>query len=131
MKWLIRLFFRTIRRILGPVMLVYEKLTTPRGVQRPAEQQRQLDEITRDMALYQFRTCPFCLKVRREIKRHSLNIELRDAQHDPQHRQALQEKGGQIKVPCLRYTDSNGRESWLYESDVIIDRLRQMVPEAV
>ena len=85
MKWLIRMFFRGIRRIIGPIMLLIDKLTTPKGVTRPADVQQQLDQQTEQLALYQFKTCPFCMKVRREIKRQSLNIELRDAQHDQQY----------------------------------------------
>ncbi|MGD8407713.1 MAG: glutaredoxin domain-containing protein, partial [Thiohalophilus sp.] len=83
MKWLIRYFFRTVRLIMGPFMLLYEVLTTPRGIQRAPEQQEAIDMQTRQLALYQFRTCPFCIKVRRTIKRLSLNIELRDARNDP------------------------------------------------
>ena len=127
MKWLIRLFFRTIRRVIGPVMLLIDKLTTPKGIQRPDAEQQQINEITKNMALYQFKTCPFCMKVRREIKRQSLNIELRDAQHNQQHRTQLLEGGGQVKVPCLKINNEQGQESWLYESDKIIDYLKQKV----
>ena len=127
MKWLIRLFFRTIRRVIGPVMLLIDKLTTPKGIQRPVAEQQQINEITKNMALYQFKTCPFCMKVRREIKRQSLNIELRDAQHNQQYRTQLLEGGGQVKVPCLKINNEQGQESWLYESDKIIDYLKQKV----
>lgn len=126
MKWIIRLFFRTLRRIIGPIMLLIDKLTTPKGITRSAEAQQQLDEATRGLALYQFKTCPFCMKVRREIKRLSLNIELRDAQHDPQHREQLREGGGAVKVPCLRITQGGAGDSWLYESDEVIKYLRQL-----
>lgn len=127
MKWFIRFFFRTVRRILGPIMLLLDKITSPTGIQRPAEDQQQLDQLTQDMALYQFKTCPFCMKVRREIKRQSLNIELRDAQYDQQHRQQLLKEGGQIKVPCLRVVNKNGEHTWLYESNDVIQYLRQLV----
>ena len=126
MKWIIRLFFRTLRRIIGPIMLLIDKLTTPKGVARPAETQQQLDQITGQLALYQFKTCPFCMKVRREIKRQSLKIELRDAQYDPQHREQLLQGGGQVKVPCLRIPQADGKSTWLYESDEVIGYLRQL-----
>lgn len=126
MKWIIRLFFRTVRRIIGPVMLLIDKLTTPKGINRPAEAQQQLDEVTQQLALYQFKTCPFCMKVRREIKRLSLNIELRDAQHDSQHRAHLLQEGGQVKVPCLRINQRDGAATWLYESDKVIQYLRTL-----
>ena len=127
MKWLFRLFFRTIRRIIGPVMLLIVKITTPKGIQRPEPEQQKIDKMTQNMALYQFKTCPFCMKVRREIKRQSLKIELRDAQHDQQNRTQLLEGGGQVKVPCLKIDNDQGNESWLYESDAIIDYLKQKV----
>jgi len=68
-------------------------------------------------------TCPFCIKARQTLKRLSINIELRDAPKYPQHRQALLEDGGAVKVPCLKITDNNGQFTWLYESDRIIDWL--------
>lgn len=126
MKWIIRLFFRTIRRIIGPIMLLIDKLTTPKGVKRPPEIQQQLDQTTAQLALYQFKTCPFCMKVRREIKRLSLNIELRDAQHDGHHREQLLQGGGQVKVPCLRINQNEGKDTWLYESDSVIQYLREL-----
>ena len=126
MKWVIRLFFRTVRRIIGPFMLLGDKITTPKGVKRPTEEQAKLDESTQNITLYQFKTCPFCMKVRREIKRQSLNIELRDAQHDQQHRQQLLSGGGQIKVPCLTVKNKAGDHNWLYESDNVIEYLREL-----
>jgi len=126
MKWVIRLFFRTLRRVIGPIMLLVDKLTSPKGVERPAEEQGQLDQTTQNITLYQFKTCPFCMKVRREIKRQSLNIELRDAQHNQQHRQQLLSGGGQIKVPCLKVENKDGSPAWLYESDEVIQYLRKL-----
>lgn len=124
MKWLIRTFFKTVRALLGPVMLLWEKLSAPKGVVRPPEQQQRLDEDTRHLALYQFRTCPFCIKVRRTIKRLSLNIETRDAQRPGPDREQLLQQGGRVKVPCLRIRDEQG-ERWLYESNAIIEYLEQ------
>jgi glutaredoxin len=126
MKWIIRLFFRTIRRIIGPIMLLIDKLTTPKGVSRPPEVQQQLDQTTQQLALYQFKTCPFCMKVRREIKRLSLNIELRDAQHDNHHREQLLQGGGQVKVPCLRIQQDDSEDNWVYESNDVIQYLRKL-----
>lgn len=126
MKWLIRLFFRTVRRVIGPIMLLIDKLTSPKGVKRPEAAQQQVDAITKNMSLYQFKTCPFCIKVRREIKRQSLNIELRDAQYNELYRSELLQGGGQIKVPCLKINDA-GKETWLYESSEIIEYLNKIV----
>ena len=76
------------------------------------------------MALYQFKTCPFCIKVRKEIYRLSLNIETRDAQPPGPHRNDLVQGGGKAKVPCLRITDAAGNSQWMYESGAIMDYLR-------
>jgi glutaredoxin len=122
---MIRLFFKTVRAITGPIILFLDWATTPDGIEREEQIQRQLDKKTASLKLYQFKTCPFCIKVRREIKRLSLSIETRDAQFNMQHRDDLLQGGGQIKVPCLRITDEQGKESWLYESDDIISHLRR------
>lgn len=126
MKWIIRLFFRTLRRIIGPIMLLIDKLTTPKGVSRPPEEQQKLDQATASLSLYQFKTCPFCMKVRREMKRLSLNIELLDAQHNQQHREQLLQGGGEVKVPCLRIPSREGKDTWLYESDEVIKYLQKI-----
>lgn len=125
MRFLIRTFFRTLRIILGPFVLLWEMVATPKGIVRPVEQQQAIDLQTQALALYQFKTCPFCIKVRRTMRGLSLNIELRDAQHNPQHRAALLQGGGQIKTPCLKITDAQGDSQWLYESDEITQYLRQ------
>lgn len=119
MRVIIRYFFRTLRLVLTPFMLLSEKLSTPESVTRSAEEQARADEASKDLALYQFKACPFCIKVRKEIARLGLNIETRDAQHNPEHRAALEAGGGQIKVPCLKIQQEDGSERWLYESDEI------------
>ncbi len=125
MKWFIRLFFRTLRLILSPILLSIDWLTSPRGIQRSAEAQAEVDAQCRALSLYQFRACPFCIKTRRALKRLSLNIELRDAQHDAEHRATLLKEGGQVQVPCLRIEGDGveGEVRWLYESEAIIHYL--------
>jgi glutaredoxin len=124
MRWLIRSFFRTLRLVLSPFMILGELLTTPKGMERAPEAQQAVDEACKSLKLYQFRTCPFCIKVRRELKRLSLNIELCDAQHDQACRSELEQGGGQVKVPCLRIEEVDGAVRWLYESDDINTYLR-------
>lgn len=124
MKILIRYFFKTVRILAGPVILFINWITMPRGIVRPAEEQEKIDNKTKDMVLYQFKTCPFCIKVRREKKRLSLNIETRDAQHNPQFREQLLQGGGKIKVPCLKTSDSSGSPVWMYNSNEIKQYLK-------
>ena len=125
MKFVIRSFFKTIRLIVGPILLLWERISTPKGLVRLPAVQDKVDLQCKSFVLYQFKTCPFCLKVRRTIKGLSLKIELRDAQHDAQHRADLLQGGGQIKVPCLRVNDSQGKSHWIYESALIIQYLHQ------
>jgi glutaredoxin len=119
MKPLIRLFFKTLRLVLTPFMLAWFWLTRPKGIVRSAAEQQAVDARTQNLALYHFPTCPFCLKTRRETRRLSLNIELRDAQHDATHRADLIAGGGKAQVPCLLITDAQGKQTWLYESNDI------------
>ena len=124
MKTVIRAFFRTLRVVLGPVMLLKERLTQPTGVQRAPAAQALVDQQCQSLALYQFSTCPFCIKVRQEMRRLSLPIARCDAQHNDTHRQALLAGGGAAKVPCLHITDAAGQTQWLYDSKAIISYLR-------
>jgi len=119
MKIIIRYFFRAVRLILTPIMLLSEKLTTPSPLPRSPEEQQSLDRAANKLALYQFKACPFCIKVRKELARQGLNVETRDARNNPDHRAALQAGGGKLKVPCLLIEHDDGQEEWLYESNAI------------
>src|SRR3989338_7774052 len=94
-------------------------------MQRLPAEQAKVDQQTSRLALYQFKACPFCVKVRFAMKRLSLNIVTRDAQHNPQHKKELTEQGGQHMVPCLRIEKENGTAQWLYESAEIIRYLKE------
>jgi glutaredoxin len=120
MKFLIRTFFKTLRAVIGPFLLLVNWLTQPRGIVRPETAQQAIDARCQALALYHFPTCPFCLKVRRTMRRLSLPIVLRNAQHDAVHRQALLAGGGKIQTPCLMIAGQNGHVTWLYESADII-----------
>lgn len=124
MKSVFRMFFKTLRLVLGPLLLLWEMLSRPSGVTRPPAAQEKIDAQCRDIVLYQYRTCPFCIKVRQELRRLSLNIDRRDAQQPGAHREELLRGGGQAKVPCLKITDQAGNSRWMYESGEIIDYLR-------
>jgi glutaredoxin len=123
MKFVFRLFFKTLRILLTPLILIWEFVTTPKGVVRAPEVQSRVDAECLDLALYQFKTCPFCVKVRREMRRLSLNIALLDAQRDGPIRGDLIRGGGKAVVPCLKITDAQGNSEWMYESAQIIQYL--------
>ncbi|MEM7376052.1 MAG: glutathione S-transferase N-terminal domain-containing protein [Pseudomonadota bacterium] len=113
------MLLKALRNGLGQLIVLGDTLTRPTPLQRTPERQAEVEQALTGLSLYQFRACPFCVKVRRNLHRLNLPITLRDAANDPTHRRALAEGGGEIKVPCLRITDGE-QDTWLYESDEII-----------
>ena len=124
MKIFIRYFFKTLRIALGPVMLLKERLQRPAGMLRTPEAQQSVDAQCQSLALYHYKTCPFCMKVRQEMRRLLLNIRHINAQPEGSDRAALIAGGGLAKVPCLKITDEAGASQWLYDSDKIVAYLR-------
>jgi glutaredoxin len=112
------MLLKFIRWFLGLIILTLDSLFSPTALVRAPEKQSEVDVATKSLALYQFEGCPFCVKVRRQIKRLGVNIELRDAQNDPKWRQELIAGGGELQVPCLRIEEA-GNVRWMYESDAI------------
>ena len=119
MRLFFKYFFKTVRIILGPIVLFVHIITLPKAVQRPEEQQKSVDADAKQLTLYHFKTCPFCLKVKRLMHRLALNIETLDAQYNLDVREELIEKGGKLAVPCLKITDQDGNTQWMYESSDI------------
>jgi len=115
---LLNLILKPIRWSLSKVIVIVERATLPRAMVREPARQAEVDAECATLALYQFVGCPFCVKVRRQIRRLGLKIELRDAQKDPLHRDALLKGGGELQVPCLRIAEADGVR-WLYESSEI------------
>ena len=107
-----------VRWILGRVILLISFIFSPRGIKRSNEEQKVIDEQTKSLTLYQFPACPFCVKVRRQMTRLSLNISLVDAKQET-NRNELIAQGGSPKVPCLRIESTNGDVQWMYESSII------------
>lgn len=124
MKTVVRAFFKTLRVILGPFMLLGEFATRPKAMSRPAASQAEVDRQCASLVLYQYKTCPFCIKVRQEMRRLALDVQKRDAQQPGANRDDLVSGGGKAKVPCLKITDAAGKTQWLYESGEIIKYLR-------
>jgi glutaredoxin len=118
-----KLLARAIRNVISPVILGYERLFSPAPRPRTPEAQAQVDAQTRALALYEFRACPYCVKVRMEVRRLGLNVELRDVRLEERYAAELIQQGGEYQVPCLRI-EEDGATRWLYESDEIIRFLR-------
>ncbi|MGB5177842.1 MAG: glutathione S-transferase N-terminal domain-containing protein [Gammaproteobacteria bacterium] len=125
MRLFFKYFFKTAHYIIGPIILLLDALFPPKGMVRAAEMQQQVDASTRNLVLYHFRMCPFSVKVKRAVRRLSLNIESRDALREETSREELLQGGGKIKVPCLRITDEQGNATWMYESSAIIAYLQE------
>ncbi|MDG1249491.1 MAG: glutaredoxin domain-containing protein [Gammaproteobacteria bacterium] len=115
---------RLIRYLLGKIILWNEQRTAPTPLNRAKEAQQALNQITSEWVLYEFNACPYCVKVRQEIRRLNLEIRRVDAKRDAEHKKNLIEAGGRYQVPCLSYPTSNG-VIWLYESDTIITFLKK------
>ena len=121
-----------IRLILGKLILLLNWLFTPSSVQRDADLQAGIDQQTALLTLYQYEACPFCVKVRRAMKRKALAIATRDVKRNQSAKTELLAGGGVLKVPCLRIEDEQGQVEWMYESSNIISYLegRFAAPES-
>ncbi|WP_192564086.1 glutathione S-transferase N-terminal domain-containing protein [Pseudomonas gozinkensis] len=118
------MFVKALRVGLGQLIIFVDFLTRPGKKQRPAAAQAQVDAAAKDLTLYQFHACPFCVKTRRSLRRLNVPVALKDAKNNEQDRQILLEQGGKIKVPCLRI-EENGQTTWMYESITIIEYLNK------
>ena len=78
------------------------------------------------LELYKFDTCPYCIRVFKEIERSGrTDIEMHDIHKSEEDRQKLIEVGGKEQVPCL-FIDGKP----MYESLDIIDWLQAHPQEA-
>ena len=115
---------KTIRKILGAIIIFVDAITRPKPILRPENEQTEVNNLAKHYSLYQFHTCPFCVKVRRALHRLNVNIELRDAKTEKYENELVKE-GGKRKVPCLRI-EKNSNIQWMYESKDIIAHLQQV-----
>lgn len=118
-----------IRFILGKLILLLNWVFTPRGLQRTTAAQEEINRQTAALTLYQYQACPFCVKVRRAMKRQTLNIEIRDVKRSDDAKEELLAGGGLLKVPCLRIDNAEAGVQWMYESGDIISFLESKFSE--
>ncbi|MEH6469881.1 MAG: glutathione S-transferase N-terminal domain-containing protein [Halopseudomonas sp.] len=119
---------KAFRLIVGGLVRLVSWLTMPKAGQRSEAHQAQVEQQIANYSLYQFAGCPFCIKVRRAMRRLNLPLELRDAGQGSPHRQELLEQGGRVKAPCLRIDKADGSSVWMYESNDIIAYLSREFP---
>lgn len=118
---------KIIRTILGKLILFLDATFTPAPIiKRDSMAQSALNEKTKTWILYQLQTCPFCVKVRRQMKRLAVDIPLKDVGKYPQAQKELMEGGKIDQVPCLRYFDESGKVQWMYESSDINEFLAKI-----
>jgi glutaredoxin 2 len=82
-------------------------------------------ESTKNLSLYYFDTCPYCVRVLDAMKEMDLSLPLRHILHEPAYGEELVREGGKDQVPCLKIESQDGSVTWLYESLDIIDFLKQ------
>ncbi|CAG8999107.1 MAG: hypothetical protein CENE_01071 [Candidatus Celerinatantimonas neptuna] len=108
-----------------PFMLIYAELSKPKPIKRDPTKQVEIARQCSQLTLYQFATCPFCIKVKKEIHRLCLPIQMANIRRAPKARQRLSEGGGKQQVPCLHIIHDDGRQEWMYESNDINRYLQQ------
>ncbi len=116
------MILKIVRKTIGKAILLADRVTTPKSIQRHPDKQLTLDNATKNLTLFELQACPYCVKVRRDIKRKALNIARLNVKNDSTNKQLLIDEGGKFQVPCLRIEENNNA-SWLYESDEIIKYL--------
>lgn len=115
-----------IRWVLGRIILFFDFIFSPKKPKRSADLQAEIDANTAHLSLYQLPACPFCVKVRRQIKRNGLNIDIKNINKNEVYLEELIDNGGKRTVPCLRIVDEKSKEvRWMYESSMINQYLQQ------
>ena len=87
-----------------------ETYQAPVGIPGPDER--------RDLLLYKFDTCPYCVRVFKTLNTLGLEVPMKDTRNDPEARQGLYSETGRTQVPCL-FIDGVP----LFESADIVDWL--------
>ncbi|MDO6428712.1 glutaredoxin [Thalassotalea sp. 1_MG-2023] len=116
-----------LRWVIGRIILFFNFIFSPRSPKLTPSEQAKIAEATNNLSLYQLPACPFCVKVRRSMKRNGITLPLLNINKSDEANQALIEQGGKRKVPCLRIEHENNSVEWLYESNDIIDYLTNRV----
>jgi glutaredoxin len=122
MSFLIKL----LRNAVGCLFVLADLITRPKKRQRSEKEQLKIEAELKDLSLYQFFACPFCIKTRRALHRLNLPIMLKNVSK-PEERAELETDGGRVQVPCLKISDNND-VVWMYESSDIIEYLEQRFP---
>ena len=114
-----------IRWFVGKLIIFMHLITLPKPILRKKIDQDRIDKQMKYFTIYQFEACPFCVKVRRFMRKNNLKINLKDAKNNKIFKSELLNEGGKHKVPCLKITKKYSKTIWLYESTEIIKFLKK------
>ena len=122
---------KLIRWMVGRILLFLNRISLPKSLEREESEQAKVEEELKNYQLYEFEACPFCIKVRRTLRRLNLPMERRDVKRNHSFELELKEKGGKVMVPCLKMTQGDSVK-WMYESKDIVafleDKFRKANP---
>lgn len=121
-----KLLLKLVRNALGLIIVFIDKLTRPSKTVRSKDDQNIAQASMQGVSLYQFYACPFCVKTRRAIHQLNVEVETRDINKNPAHREHLEQATGKVKVPCLRIEEGD-QVKWMHESKEIISFLQMRV----
>nr|WP_297348535.1 glutathione S-transferase N-terminal domain-containing protein [uncultured Glaciecola sp.] len=113
-----------IRNLLGGIIAFFDVVTRGTKLKRTKEAQQQVEKDLKELTLYQFFACPFCIKTRRAMYKMNLPIVKRSVSGGSPYRDELFQGGGKVQSPCLRI-EKDDEVKWLYESSEIIKYLQQ------
>ena len=91
-----------------------------RLMKRGKKDKRQVEGL----ALYQFDSCPFCMRVRMTMRSLGIDFEMRDTRHNGDYAEEVAAATGRATVPVLRIQEGDAVR-WLPESADIVAYLRQ------
>ena len=123
---MMKYLFAPLHLIVGSLIRLVDFLTSPSPIKRPDAEQQAVAEKCKNLTLYHYPACPFCVRVRRNMKRLNLPIRQIDPRKHPNRMLQLEQQGGKVQVPCLQIVDSEGNSTWMYESADINQYLDQL-----
>ncbi len=120
-----KLLLKTFRNGLGALIALISRLIPVKKIKRNSQAQEAANTKAKNIELYQFFACPFCIMSRRVIRGLNIKIITRDAQtQGGVYREEMMKETGKVQVPCLKITDGN-KVSWMFESADIKAYLEQ------
>lgn len=75
--------------------------------------------------LYHMGHCPYCKTVKKVINQLKIKMDYKDLDLHNKLRKELINGGGKQQVPCLLISEKGKSDIWLYESQAIIQFLKE------